>query len=739
MTNPTDSFIAHILPESNKEQLLKDHLLSTAENAKQFCKNTKWSDWAYVCGLLHDVGKFSIEFQKRIRGAKFRVDHSTAGAQLANREYSDEIGKILAYIIAGHHAGLPDWTSDSESCLNKRLKKSIKDYSSYKTEIHKPPELHIDDLPFMPLKDAKHPGFSVSFFIRMLYSCLVDADFLDTESFMTPKKADLRENYPKLEDMKTKFDKAMAELHKKHPDEKINKTRTKIFEQCLSAANNNTGLFSLTVPTGGGKTLSSMAFAINHAIRNHQERIIYVIPYTSIIEQNADVFRENMGNDAVIEHHSNFDPKDKKWNVEDKDSEDNMFSLGAENWNAPLIVTTNVQFFESLFSYRSSRCRKLHNIMNSVVILDEAQMLPVNMLRPCLEALRELVEHYNTSIVLCTATQPALSSSDSFINGLDNVKEIIPEPEKLYSELKRVDVKKLNKLNEISNEKLAEYLKAYRQVLCVVNTRKQARELYKLLGESDENYHLSALMCPVHRDEVLDKIRKKLKHKKPCRVISTQLIEAGVDIDFPVVYRAMAGIDSIAQAAGRCNRENKLKSHGEVFVFMPEDGIPPGHIRQTAQSAETVFRHYDDVLSLESIEEFFRDLYWTKGEALDQKSILQKIEEGWYKINFSFRDISKDFRIIEDDTTSIIIPYEKDGKEFIEKLKESNHPSRELSRKAQKFSVNVRCYEFNKLIENVLIEDFHNKRYWILTKIEAYNSKTGLQSDTELFDPKTIV
>ncbi len=427
---------AHSLPGRPPEewQPLEDHLKNVAERARKFAEPFKGGDWAYLAGLWHDLGKYSCEFQNRlltmndpeahIEAKPGRPDHSTAGAQHASSIFN-EMGKLISYAIAGHHAGLPDGKTNDVSCLYSRLQKKIPDYSSapiallQKKLALKPP---------FALSDQKRFSFQLSFLTRMVYSCLVDADFLDTEKFLEPDKSSWRQGYPSLEVLERNLQIFIDDLVNRASPTKVNEERKGIFENCLKAAELEPGLFSLTVPTGGGKTLSSLAFAFRHAIKYNLKRVIYVIPYTSIIEQNADIFRRALGENAVIEHHSNFDPPE----------EDRWSSLASENWDAPVIVTTNVQFFESLFSVRSSRCRKLHNIAQSVVILDEAQMLPVPLLKPCLEAIKELSTIYCTTIVLCTATQPALGKSSEFRDGLEGIREIIPDPVFLYQTFKKV-------------------------------------------------------------------------------------------------------------------------------------------------------------------------------------------------------------------------------------------------------------------------------------------------------------
>ena len=716
-------------------QLLSDHLRETADIAERFCITFPWSKWAYTEGLWHDLGKYTEAFQRRLNGSNERAIHSTSGAKAAvdifthDGEHGKIIGRILAYGIAGHHAGLPDGDSANESCLDYRLRKEPSPASVSPESILLKPELSIRDVEGI-LRDRSNQkdfSFGLAFFVRMLFSCLVDADRLNSVAFAEPDKSRLRKQYPSIQELHDRFFLKLEHLSGKDPERAINRHRASILSQCLAAAERPSGIFSLTVPTGGGKTLSSLAFALKHALKHDLERIIYVIPYTSIIEQNARVFREFLGEDAVVEHHSNFEYK------EDGDKEDpERIQLATENWDAPLIVTTNVQFFESLFSHKSSRCRKLHNLMRSVVILDEAQMLPPDLLLPCVAAVRELATRYKTTAVLCTATQPALNREDGFPDGLEGVHEIIADRESLYRSLQRTEIKVIGKREE---EEIAELFGERKQALCIVNTRARARRIYDLCVKQGDTYHLSAMMYPEHRTQALLEIRKKLDNGYPCRVISTQLIEAGVDIDFPVVFRELAGVDSIAQAAGRCNREGKLSSRGEVYVFETPEGAP-SIFRQQAQTALTVIRHHgDDVLSLEGIREYFRELYWTKGaERLDLHGILNLMTPGCEKVNFPFREIGEKFRLIAEDTIPVLIPLGKEGSGIAGTIR-AGIQSRAVFRKAQRYVVSVYRPVFSKLWAVGAVEMVHESMA-ILNNMSLYSDHVGLMLDNPQYrDP----
>lgn len=712
-------FYAHSLennPDKSLWHRLNDHLKETAILAGEFASGWGAKDWAYLAGLLHDVGKYSKEFQQKISiecgenahiESLSKVDHSTAGAQYAVKQFG-KAGKILAYTIAGHHGGLPDGIS-SESCLKSRLGKKIPDWSGCPLEeIPK----SSPTLPFTFLK--QRAAFQFSVFIRMIFSCLVDADFLNTEKFIDADKAASRYGYKSLIELENIFFENLSLIRNNSLQTKVNENRELVLNQCLESALNDMGFFSLTVPTGGGKTLSSMAFALKHANKHNLKRIIYVIPFTSIIEQNAEVFRDMFGDNAVLEHHSNYEPSE----------EDHRSRLASENWDAPIVVTTNVQFFESLYANRTSQCRKLHNIAESIVILDEVQNIPAQYLLPCLEALTELKENYKVSIVLCSATQPAVQKRTDFLKGLEGVKEIIKNPQQLYKDLKRIDTKLLG---STSIDDLAEKIKEYRQVLCVVNTRNAAQCLYKKLLGSEGLYHLSALMCPVHRSQKLAEIHKRLKEQKACVVISTQLVEAGVDIDFPVVFRSLSGIDSIAQAAGRCNREGKLDK-GQVYVFTPEEGIPSGPFRQTAQAAESVIRRYpDDILSLDAIEEYFKLYYWTKGDKLDEEGILESLQEGLKDVDFPFKTISEKFKLIKDFKKPVIIPFNDEARKLISSIDSPHNPAK-LSREFQKYTVSIPLWQWDNLF-NIGSIKLKSNLFPILVDEMLYKPDIGLCAD----------
>jgi CRISPR-associated endonuclease/helicase Cas3 len=649
-------------------------------------------DWGNLTGLWHDLGKSAPVWQDYLAAKanphdddiSGKVDHSTAGARHAVK--SDAVlGHLVAYPIAGHHSGLLDGTSNT-ACQASRLQKiDLPDYQNAPAQITSFP---VPRLPTFLPRDA----FSISLFTRMIFSCLVDADFLATEAFMNKSQAKSRNQTPDsaLRDISCLIDGKIDAFGIHSPAGTVNFQRRTVVENCRSAANQPVGIFSLTVPTGGGKTLSSLSFALRHAITHGQQRVIYVVPFTSIIEQNAEIIREILAPlqtesfTPLIEHHSSLSP----------DKETTQSRLATENWEAPIIITTAVQFYESLFAAKTSRCRKLHNIANSVVILDEAQSLPVDFLKPCLRVIQELSDHYHTTAVLCTATQPAVHYDEAeFPIGLKNSREIITDTKSLFDALKRVEIEFLGNLPDAA---LVQRLIAHPQVLCIVNRRKHAQQLYQMLGQGEGNYHLSALMCPEHRSGILREVRRRLLDGLPTRVVSTQLIEAGVDVDFPVVYRALAGLDSIAQAAGRCNRNGKLPTPGLTYIFQPEDQKAETYFRETAQVAHQLIELHPDLLSQEAIRHYFDLYYYQQSKRWDAKGILDPesfhLDGGnkAFPFLFQFKTVAEKFRLIEDWQVPVIIPYDEKCRALLAELRNPSVPlNRKLLRGLQRYTVQI--------------------------------------------------
>ena len=742
-------YIAHVAKDVDgnwiEPHLLVEHLEKVGEIAGEFASKFNSKEWGMLAGVVHDAGKARMSWQKYLRvkseylvdgldlaGSAQNVRHAIHGAKLVEIVHGKGIGRIISYCVAGHHVGLQDWSS-SEGAGQASLEFQMSQVKDLE-EVHqfvwnKARSINKLVPPWMFSMDS----LEMSLWIRMLYSCLVDADFLDTEAYMEPERSIERSGFCSISELLNRLNHYNDLLVQKADNSPLNRIRREIREKCVQMGRQPQGVFSLSVPTGGGKTLSSLAFALEHAKKHNLSRVIYVIPYTSIIEQNADQFRKALGDDQVIEHHSSIDEGSSTYKSR----------LAAENWDAPIIVTTSVQFFESLFANKSSRCRKLHNIVNSVVVLDEAQLLPVGYLQPILETMQLLVDYYGVTFVICTATQPALGSriiDGHKFKGLRDIHEIIgdeTEVKKLYDSLKRVEVHFPDNLHYTSTwEEIAEELVAYEQVLCIVSDRKSCRDLHALMPK--DTYHLSALMCGEHRSRVIEEIKDKLKQKMPCRVISTQLVEAGVDIDFPVVYRAFAGLDSIAQAAGRCNREGKLSKPGKVVVFMPPSKPPVGLLRKAAETTHSIIASMDDIdpLNHSIFEKYFAELYW-KANSLDEKGIIKLLKPEMTECGIFFKTAAERFQIIDSTRQRTILVRYGEGSKLIDLLKYRG-PDRSLMRRLQRYTVNVYTNHFYAMLQRGSIEEVHPEIYALTSEIE-YDQKIGLLVDETLFNPSDLI
>lgn len=743
---PSKRPLAHVrqLPDGQWiEHFLDEHLQTVAELAARFASVFNSQDWARLAGLWHDLGKFREIFQEYIKSVSGydaeahiegagRVDHSTAGAIHAIEKLGMQ-GRILAYLIAGHHAGLPDWNSPDggQACLSNRIGTGKQAGYLQEALAAAPSQTILDQ----PRPASLPPQSSLALWIRMMFSCLADADFLDTEAFMDGRRSELRAGYPSLTELQSAFDLHMANKAANAINSPVNHIRADVLRQCRDKAALPSGLFSLTVPTGGGKTLSSMAFALSHAVHHGKNRVIYVIPYTSIIEQTANIFREIFGNENVIEHHSNLDPN----------KEDSRSRLATENWDAPIIVTTNVQFFESLFAAKTSRCRKLHNIVNSVVVLDEAQLLPPEFLTPILHVMQDLAHGYKVSFVLSTATQPAFSPRPKFA-GLKDVRELMDNPSQLYADLKRVEAELPADFNaQRTWESIADELQQYESALCIVNSRKDCRELHALMPK--DTIHLSALMCGQHRSAVIADIKQRLKEGIPTRVISTQLVEAGVDMDFPVVYRALAGLDAVAQAAGRCNREGALPGMGKVVVFVPPKPAAPSQLRKAQQSGQEIMRLTEgDPLTRARFEEYFRH-YYASLNSMDKEGIVGLLDmhnqAEARKGEFNFRTAAEKFRLIDEEGQSAVIVRYSESDGLIASLEASQnlepYQRRGILRRLQRYTVNIREHECKKLLASGDIREIFPGNY-VQHSDTLYHTQLGLlMSNDVVFDPAQSV
>lgn len=702
-------YLAHISEDRSREQTLKDHLEETAKLAGDFASVFECKEWGEGCGLFHDVGKYSDSFQKRLHGGPI-TDHATAGAVELNEKAHNLIG---AYCVSGHHSGLLDGgtvgDAGGEATLCGRLRKKVDAYQIYSEEISMP------SFPAISLRPLGKGGFSMSFFIRMLFSCVVDADFLNTEEFMKGESRCIQ--YDSINILFERLQKYIAPWLNNADKETVNGRRTDILKACLEMGAEKQGLFQLTVPTGGGKTVSSLAFALRHAMEHHLDRIIYVIPFTSIIEQNAQVFKKILGRENVLEHHSNV--------VCESSEELQLWQLATENWDSPVVVTTNVQFFESLFANRTSQCRKLHNIANSVIIFDEAQMLPVPYLKPCLQAISELLYNYHSSAVICTATQPSLQT---FFPAQLPIREICPDVKGQYEFFRRTTIQNVG---ELSEEELTRQLREFTQVLCILNSRKRVQRIYEIIKEPG-TYHLSTFMYPNHRKEILREIKERLREGLPCRLVATSLVEAGVDFDFPMVYREMAGVDSVIQAAGRCNREGKKerdKCRTIVFTMEKSEDIHiPNELKLPIAVGNEIAGGYEDIASLEAISEYFRRLYYYKGESLDQKKIIDQFEQGARSCMYPFATVARSFHLIENKTKTILIDVEPEAEKIAERIRWGER-SRQLMRDAGQYCVNIYEQDFQSLNGAGLLEQIEEKEsleLYVLRDRGMYTWEKGL-------------
>jgi CRISPR-associated endonuclease/helicase Cas3 len=750
--------------------LLAEHLHEVAKLAETFAQGFG-APWARLAGLWHDLGKFRPGFQRYIRqcAAENSEDahvegkvsgpektHSAAGAlhamevfQRVDAKQGQMLARVLAYLIAGHHAGLADWQNEENRDLSFRLA-SAEAQREYREALQHLPVGALNELGALPsLRDAPGGPAGFALWVRLLFSCLVDADFLDTERFVNEGRSQARDGFPGVDVLNAALDGHMQrqadDLRRRGlASTPVNRMRADVLRQCREAAQLAPGFFTLEVPTGGGKTLSSLAFALAHARQHQRRRVVYAIPYTSIIEQTADVFREVFAGlgEVVVEHHSQAESDDRQETARSR--------LACENWDAPLVVTTNVQLFESLFAARTSRCRKLHNLVGSVIVLDEAQQLPREFLNPILDVLNLLVAHYGVSVVFCTATQPALTSTQYFdpsanLRGVANVRPIIQSPDKLFAQLQRVSVRLPTDFNVATPwAELAAELEQCECVLAIVRTRREAHDLHRLLPPG--TLHLSNRMCGQHKARVIQHIKARLKARRdgidgePLRVVSTSLVEAGVDLDFPMVYRALAGLDSIAQAAGRCNREGLLHGLGEVVVFVPPPAKLPKAMRDAISAClSAVHGTLGDPLDRTRFEPYFRQYY--RAATLDQHGIAALLKPDGSSLAVRFRTAADRFRLIEDDDqATVIVRYRHDANDdAIDKhlgALAKQGPDRWLMRALQRYTVNIHQREASRLLASGAIELILPGLH-VLRADSLYHPELGLlQEDHDVFNPE---
>lgn len=701
MEDFVDELIAHTPGDGRTDwHLLIDHLTTVATLARDFANGFGAGDLAYQLGLWHDVGKSNPAFQEYLRRChsdptfKGRgPDHKAAGAALA-QQYLEP----LALLVQGHHGGLKN-RNDFVAWLAERQADTLADgqTSAIETAIARTRLI----LPAIePAKKLAPPIFvrdkrTAEFFLRMLFSTLVDADYLDTEHHRNPHKSVARRTSTPITQLDEQIQRFQQQSSGKHLDA-VNQARHTLYEACLAAAELPPGLFRLAIPTGGGKTRSAMAFALRHAVRHNLQRVIVAVPFITITEQTASVYRALFGDQVVLEHHSGADSR--YVDAQDYDRSQFWRRLASENWDAPIIVTTTVQLFESLFANQTGRCRKLHRLARSVIILDEAQALPSHVLTAVLEGLRELCRNYDATVVLSTATQPAFDTIPEFRDL--PATNIIPDAEHWFTALKRVQYHWLVE-TELSWSEVADRMRDETQALAIVNTKKDALALLDALNDP-ETLHLSTLLCGAHRHTVVAMVKQRLAEGRPCRLVSTQVIEAGVDLDFPLVLRALGPLDSIIQAAGRCNREGRLEK-GRVIVFRPAEGsLPPGAYRAaTGLTRSLIGSGSLDPDNPDHIRTYFRRLFATVD--LDANQV-QQVRDLW-----DYPETAKRFRMIDDDSEDVVVLYgDETAREYvaeaIRQLRQQTSTTRELLRRLQPYLVAVRQKAIQRYERDGLVE-----------------------------------
>ncbi|PSR15772.1 CRISPR-associated helicase/endonuclease Cas3 [filamentous cyanobacterium CCP3] len=691
------SFAAHTPPKGADERWhgLKEHLSDVAQVARRLADKFGAADLGSYAGLWHDLGKYNPAFQDYLQQCqaasesgeaepKGRVPHAIYGAKLALEQFPP-----LAPLIFGHHAGLPQQTQ----MMNRLAQMDLAVYQAILQEAQAEKiDLAVPQAASEQISALAQDPFSFDLLLRMLFSCLVDADYLDTEDHFSPDIAASRGARTTVTQLWRTLQAAQQTLTSKVDATPVNLVRAEVYQACQDAVALEPGVFRLAVPTGGGKTRSGLAFALAHAVHHDLDRVIVAVPYTSIIEQTVEVYRGIFGQEAVLEHHSAIRPE--QGNEEDARARQAQARLATQNWDAPLIVTTTVQLFESLLANRTSRCRKLHNIVSSVVILDEVQTLPAGLLEPILSVLKGLCRQYRVSLVLCTATQPALEGETPYLKGFTagTVRDIVPKAmaKQHFANLSRVAYSV--PASEWSWADVANDVSQHEQALVILNIRKDALAVLSELADEEKDdhlFHLSTLLCGQHRREVLQEVRERLGDDRPCMLVSTQVVEAGVDLDFPVVYRAVGPLDRIVQAAGRCNREGRRPAKGQVTIFRPQEvNLPPGEYRKAFDETTILLQRpnldWDDP---GMFDDYFRRLY--QGLSLDAKEV-QKYREG-----LDFPEVAARFQLIPDDTTPVMIEYDDRASEHIHRIRRYGLRSGDM-KALQPYLVNLRSREFKE-------------------------------------------
>ena len=714
-------YIGHTSDDGRK-QLLLDHLNGTSklcrENANEF-----WADIAEFVGQIHDIGKYTSGFQKRINGAEnIRVEHAICGAKEVAKAPPKSYVPMIEYCVAGHHSGLPDGGTkvdgEEDSTLHGRMKRKTGDYSAYENEVKlEYPKDNLREL--FDVSNQREIIERYSFFTRYLFSCLTDADFIDTERFVTPNTDRGIDG-----DFQKAYEKVCKKLNSFKIETKLQESRSIIQEQVYKSVESNANVYTLNMPTGSGKTLCSIRAALKTAIENKKKRIIYVIPYVSIIEQTAKVFEDIFGDVLpVLQHHSNYDFDDDK-NEDENEITSEKLKRSCENWDAKLIVTTNIQFFESLYHYKGRRLRKLHNLADSVIIFDEIHMLPIDYIQPCLRAMGYVTKYLNSTAILMSATMP---NYDKFMERyMSGVKiENAVKDTSLFNVFDKCRYEYIGKCELAS---LAEKAQEYDNALIIVNKRKTARELYDIC--SGNKYHLSTYMTPLHRSEIIAKIKEDIKNGINTTVISTSLIEAGVDLDFKAVFREIAGIDNILQSGGRCNREGKMDM-GDVFVFETDGGNyqtkKKSDIIIRANITRNLFEEFENISTDKCIKEYYGRLLNYKEKKIEENTITAIMGNDLRIDGIPFRTYAESFNFIDNQVIGIVIPCDE-NRGLIKELKDGKLS---VKRNLQRYSASVNKDEFKELFQIGIIETL-DCGVCILANTDYYKSDVGLALENDV-------
>ncbi|HPV42958.1 MAG TPA: CRISPR-associated helicase Cas3' [Spirochaetota bacterium] len=717
-------YYAHTIKNKSENEWHKlvSHLKETADLAASFANSDGYASIFRLAGYLHDLGKYQPAFQKYLRegGRRGSVPHASWGAAYSLMLKNQEI----AFAIDGHHKGLPD-RSDAQMDLAPFRNGDIPELDDVIKAFHKDNFIEENQLQVsMPSLTA----LNREMFVRYLFSALTDADWLNAEKACNPELSLKREHLTiEYDDLITKIEKY---INNRSKEGELNTLRNKAREFALARAHMPTGFYSMNLPTGMGKTLASISWALEHANHNSLKRIIIVLPYINIIDQTAHILKDILGEEYVLEHHSGIG--EELSIPEDERNSDYGKRLACENWDCPIIVTTTVQFFESIFSNKPSKCRKIHNIAESVVIFDEVQSLPKEIIIPTLTMLENMLFVMRTSFLFCTATLPAFEKRKSF-DGIESITSLVDNPDELFQKTRRVEYLAVNHYEPVDFTEIINLAEnQHCSVLSVFNTKKSALEFYKHARGNrswKKHYHLSTGMCPIHRKRVIKNIRQDLSDKNAIFVSSTQLIEAGVDFDFPCVFREIAPLESIIQAAGRCNREGSLGEYGKVFLFCLSDaGMPDKQYRTATWFALDMIKENPDSLYEHS---FFHE-YYEKLVGLFIDGDVRKINKS--RENFDFKTVSEAFKIIDKATKGLFIyNYDDESRKFIDDIQRKQYLSRDDFRNMQRYTVQV--YD-NFIFENkdFIVETHHGILIWY----GGYDEKYGISVDAVRSDEYVV-